>query len=263
MNRQCSESFDYEYRIGFFGGTKVGKTSILKQLVWKIFSQHYEPTLETDLDFVTEYNERTVVCLLIDTCGSNDFPAMRNLSMSKSNAFIVVFSVADTASFETAKHTITEILHSKEETSRTILLVGNKTDLKRKVQWNEARQYCSAINTDQLNCRYIEVCAKDHDDVLNMFHSLLSMFPGNNTDEKRVHTFHRRPSWKKSARAEKNKTQDFEDDEIKHIRSPSLFSLNSFSSDDDIENCNYIEGKERTRKISIKSKKNSKVGKSR
>ncbi|XP_057297968.1 GTP-binding protein Di-Ras2-like [Hydractinia symbiolongicarpus] len=262
MNRQYSESFDYKYRIGLFGGTKVGKTSILKQLVWKIFSQHYEPTLETDLDFVTEFNGRTYVCLLIDTCGSNDFPAMRNLSMSKSNAFIVVFSLTVRASFETAKHTITEIMHSKKETSRVILLVGNKTDLKRKVPSNEARQYCKSISIDKVKCRYIEVCAKDHDDVLNMFHSLLSMFPGNNTDEKRVHTFNRRPSWKISARSDKNMTQEFEQEEVKHIRSPSLFSLNSFSSDDDIENCNYIEGKERTRKISFKRKKHSEVGKS-
>ncbi|XP_057298189.1 ras-related protein RabC-like [Hydractinia symbiolongicarpus] len=250
MSRRPSDALTYNYKIGFLGGTKVGKTSILKQLVWKRFSQHYEPTLETDLDFVTEYKGRTVVCLLIDTCGSNDFPAMRNLCMSKSNAFIVVFSVADPASLETAKHTVTEIMHSKEENSRTILLVGNKTDLKRKVTSDEARQYCKSMNIDKVKCRYIEVCAKDHDDVLNMFHALLSMFPENNISESKTY-FGIKPSWIKPfahdfKEAGHNNTDA---DERLITRSPSLLSLNSFSSDEDISNCNYIEGKKITKRI--------------
>ena len=43
------------------------------------------------------------VCLFIDTCGGNDFPAMRRLEISKGNSFVVVYAIDNRNSFDTCK----------------------------------------------------------------------------------------------------------------------------------------------------------------
>ena len=75
----------FQYLIGIFGPPKVGKTAIVNQLVHKKFTKWYILTTENDIEYVTSYDDSTYVCLLIDACGSNDFPAMRRLAIVKCN----------------------------------------------------------------------------------------------------------------------------------------------------------------------------------
>jgi small GTP-binding protein len=254
---------DNQYRIGFLGACKVGKTSILNQLVFNTFTWDYEPTLETDIDYITKHKENTFYCLLVDTYGGSDFPAMRKLSITRCRSFIVVFSLTDDNTYIEAKRRIDEIRSLKGDGHVNIALVGNKRDVTEgaKIHTEEIYCYCDSLHEDDINCKFIKVSAMDNDDVINMFNMLLNMiapdieFPNSSPWRRR-----RSRSRSGSMQIEKKKSPNncLSEDAIplsKGNRSPSLFSLHNFSSDDDITNFNYTYGEETKRKGLFKKSK--------
>jgi GTPase SAR1 family protein len=72
----------------------VGKTTIVSQFRWGVFIEHYSPT-EAEAFHWDEFEvppDGAIVRLeLIDTCGSREFPAMRQLYMRTCRAFLLVF----------------------------------------------------------------------------------------------------------------------------------------------------------------------------
>ena len=106
-------NFKEKRRIVVMGAAKVGKSSIVHQFLYDRFTPKYRKTIE-DLH-VAEYNLSTGASLtleILDTTGSYEFPAMRALSISNANAFILVYSVGDLESwrrvhelrYEVSKH---------------------------------------------------------------------------------------------------------------------------------------------------------------
>lgn len=57
------------------------------------------------------------------------FPAMRALSISSAEAFILVFDVTSSTSFEDVRTLRDQIHETKGTTQVPIVVVGNKTDL--------------------------------------------------------------------------------------------------------------------------------------
>lgn len=57
------------------------------------------------------------------------FPAMRALSISSADAFILVYDVTDAATFEEARTIRDQIHETKATTAVPIVVVGNKIDL--------------------------------------------------------------------------------------------------------------------------------------
>ena len=122
----------FNYRVTLLGEPHVGKTCILEQLVHKriVTQEEYIPTLETDMEYLHEYKGKTYMCLIVDTAGVQDFPAMRRLSISRANSFIVVFDLSKRDTFEHAKDHLKDVLaQKKDEEHVNIMLVGNKRDL--------------------------------------------------------------------------------------------------------------------------------------
>eukprot|EP01125_Pyxidicula_operculata_P003359 TRINITY_DN1400_c0_g1_i3.p1 TRINITY_DN1400_c0_g1~~TRINITY_DN1400_c0_g1_i3.p1 ORF type:complete len:138 (+),score=13.39 TRINITY_DN1400_c0_g1_i3:186-599(+) len=92
---------------------------------------------------------------ILDTAGSNEFTAMRELYVSRGQGFAIVYSVVNSVTFRDAELICEEIIMKKE--TANIVLVGNKIDLteQRIVSTEEGR--CSA---NRFGCPFLEVSAK-------------------------------------------------------------------------------------------------------
>lgn len=172
-------SYVFEYRITFLGAECVGKSAIINQFIERKFLQKHQPTAEDHLTHVVEHRGNMCVCLLVDTAGSDDFPAMRKLSVTKGNAFIVVYSINDRKSYERAKKFVDEIKQVKEQSAEVkIVLVGNKNDLKneREVSYSEALSYAGSLHEGNVITAFTESSSKNYDSVTEIIQKLLNMF---------------------------------------------------------------------------------------
>ena len=170
-------SYIFEYRIAFMGEDGVGKSALINQIVDKKFLEKYNPTVSNHLTHVVEFEGHLCVCLLVDTAGVDDFPAMRKLAISKGNAFVVVYAVDNRKSFETAKKLIREIklLKSSAEEIR-VVLVGNKNDLSRIVSYKEGLDYSKGIHEGNCVSTFIESSAKERESSVEILYKILNMF---------------------------------------------------------------------------------------
>lgn len=66
---------------------------------------------------------------VLDTAGQEEFSAMREQYMRSGEGFLLVFSVADHASFEELAKFHKQILRVKDRDEFPMLMVGNKADL--------------------------------------------------------------------------------------------------------------------------------------
>ena len=169
----------FHYRIGIFGPPKFGKTAIVNQLIHKKFTKRYIPTTENDIEYITSYGDSTYMCLITDTCGSNDFPAMRRLTIVTCNSFIIVFALDSYDSFLKARKIIYDIIEQKPSEVFHMVLVGNKKENGKCINMKKIHNFCDEIKgrTERITMRLIKVSPKDNDDVSNMFHVVLDLFP--------------------------------------------------------------------------------------
>ncbi|XP_037941200.1 GTP-binding protein Rhes-like [Teleopsis dalmanni] len=83
-------------RVVFMGSARVGKTCIINQFLYDQYHQRYKKTVEEM--HVGEYDTpdgSMLVLEILDTSGSYTFPAMRALSITTSDAFILVYAIDD------------------------------------------------------------------------------------------------------------------------------------------------------------------------
>lgn len=70
-----------------------------------------------------------LVFSVLDTAGQEEFSAMREQYMRSGEGFLLVFSVADHASFDELFKFHKQILRVKDRDEFPMLMVGNKADL--------------------------------------------------------------------------------------------------------------------------------------
>lgn len=90
--------------------------------------------------------------------------------MRERDGFLLVFSLVDPKSLSELVTFIKQIETISENTSPTIILVGNKCDLadQRKVSREEAEQVAQSNG-----CQYFEVSAKTGENIVSVFHALI------------------------------------------------------------------------------------------
>ena len=106
-HRQEEESLP-SIRISIFGDAKVGKTELLHRLFHeaeneekrkhkkkKLFEFHdpYVPTIEDFHLFVFHHKNCTCALEIVDTSGSEQFPAMRQLNVGRSDLIVIMYDV--------------------------------------------------------------------------------------------------------------------------------------------------------------------------
>ena len=121
-------------KLVLLGPGSVGKSAITVQFIQNVFVEQYDPTIEDTYRKHYEIDGSPIILDILDTAGTEQFTAMRDLYMKNGDGFIMVFSLVSDSSFLEISKVRDQILRVKFDDSNTpMILVGNKCDLEERV----------------------------------------------------------------------------------------------------------------------------------
>ncbi|XP_053327309.1 ras-related protein Rap-2c-like [Spea bombifrons] len=163
-------------RLVFLGAAGVGKTALIQRFLYDRFEARHRRTVEEIHCLDPEPGALQLQIEILDTSGSYSFPAMRKLRIQQGDAFALVFSLTDPASFQEVERLREEILRVKGETNVPIVVVGNQTDLFPGVEPGAGQLmalHAAATAELEWESGYIETSAKVNHKVEDVFEELL------------------------------------------------------------------------------------------
>jgi len=160
----------YETRIAVMGAGGVGKSALTIYFVNSKFIEHYDPTIEDSYRKVIEVDGVTWVLEVVDTAGTEQFSAMRDLYMNSCEGFLIVYSVISPATFYEACNIREQACRVKDRDDFPMVLIGNKCDL------NEQRAISTVEGQEMAqkwNCSFLETSVKNNFHVQDCFDNLV------------------------------------------------------------------------------------------
>ncbi|KAI0602761.1 ras small monomeric GTPase [Biscogniauxia sp. FL1348] len=118
-----------EFHVVVLGAGGVGKSCLTAQFVHNEWIESYDPTIEDSYRTQIAVDERQVVLEILDTAGTEQFVAMRDLYMKTGQGFLLVFSITSTSSLNEIAGLRDEIIRIKDDENVPIVICGNKADL--------------------------------------------------------------------------------------------------------------------------------------
>ena len=118
-----------EYKIVVLGSGGVGKSALTVQFVQGIFVEKYDPTIEDSYRKQVEVDGQQSMLEILDTAGTEQFTAMRDLYMKNGQGFVLVYSITAQSTFNDLTDLREQILRVKDAEDIPMVLVGNKCDL--------------------------------------------------------------------------------------------------------------------------------------
>ncbi|XP_047499074.1 ras-related protein Rap-1b-like isoform X1 [Penaeus chinensis] len=159
------------YRVVVMGAAKVGKTAIINQFLYDSFTPKYTRTVEEMHHGEYEVSGMSLTLDILDTSGSYEFPAMRELSVNQADAFILVYAITDADSFQEVRN-LREMIMGTKNKPVPIVVVGNKNDLEeQRAVPTEMAETTVLVNWEN---GFLEASAKDNLNVLHIFKELLN-----------------------------------------------------------------------------------------
>jgi len=157
----------YKLKISLFGPSSVGKTSLLLRYVKDYFSTTLKATIGTNfLVKDIEIDDKNVRLLLWDIGGQKRFAQLRTIYFKGSNAALGVYDITHPQSLLKIPGWIASIKKSVKK-HIPMLLLGNKIDLPREVDREEAEALA-----ERLKCDYLETSAKTGENVGQAFENI-------------------------------------------------------------------------------------------
>jgi len=155
-----------EYKIVVLGSGGVGKSALTVQFVQGIFVEKYDPTIEDSYRKQITVDGQQVMLEILDTAGTEQFTAMRDLYMKNAQGFLLCFSITSQSTVNDLQDLREQILRVKDTDNVPIIIVGNKCDLEddRVVDKDQGKAL-----EKQFNCEYIETSAKNKINVNECF----------------------------------------------------------------------------------------------
>lgn len=151
------------------GNGNVGKTSLIRQFCEGKFEQTRVATIGVDFQTQTvDLPEKTVKLSIWDMAGQDRFQFIRAGFYRGSRASALVYDVTEPESFANLARWRDEILEAVEQQS--FVVVGNKIDLERTQQPQQAQEFA-----DALQAQYLETSALDGSGVAQLFETLAKL----------------------------------------------------------------------------------------
>ncbi|KAK0399567.1 hypothetical protein QR680_003111 [Steinernema hermaphroditum] len=159
-----------EYKIVVLGSGGVGKSALTVQFVQGIFVEKYDPTIEDSYRKQVEVDGQQCMLEILDTAGTEQFTAMRDLYMKNGQGFVLVYSITTQSTFNDLMDLRDQILRVKDTEDVPMILVGNKCDLEdERVVGKDQGQNLAR----QFNSAFLETSAKAKINVHEVFYDLV------------------------------------------------------------------------------------------
>ena len=139
------------FKVILIGPAYSGKSSLIRQYIYKQFNDKYNVTIGFDFDTKKIKIENHILNLQIwDTAGTELYQSLTSSYIRNSHVGIVVFDITKRKGFEECKNWINVYRqYQSREKKELIYLVGNKIDLSeelRVVSKEEGENFCKIIN---------------------------------------------------------------------------------------------------------------------
>jgi Ras-related protein Rap-1A len=170
-----------EYKLVVLGSGGVGKSALTVQFVQGIFVEKYDPTIEDSYRKVVEVDGQQCMLEILDTAGTEQFTAMRDLYMKNGQGFLLVYSITAQSTFNDLQDLREQILRVKDMDEVPMILVGNKCDLEDERVVGKDQGHNLAKNW---NCTFLETSAKSKINVTEIFHDLVRQINRKSPDTK-------------------------------------------------------------------------------
>ncbi|KAI1648314.1 ras-domain-containing protein [Daldinia loculata] len=118
-----------EFHVVVLGAGGVGKSCLTAQFVHNEWIESYDPTIEDSYRTQVAVDGRQVVLEILDTAGTEQFVAMRDLYMKTGQGFLLVYSITSSSSLTELAGLRDEIIRIKDDETVPIVICGNKADL--------------------------------------------------------------------------------------------------------------------------------------
>ena len=167
------------FKITLLGDSSVGKTCLLEQFSDNKFSENTKNTVGVDFKILTLNCSGFIFKVQIwDTAGQERFKSITSNYLRGSDGYIIVYDVTNEESYKNLDYWLGE-LKKNRELSSVISVVGNKSDLDKKVGSSDCKKRFGA---DKFG--YFETSAKTSENVKSMFGYMLREILKNVRSEK-------------------------------------------------------------------------------
>ncbi|KAF8862651.1 ras small monomeric GTPase [Acephala macrosclerotiorum] len=165
MSARTSQRRDYHIVVLGAGG--VGKSCLTAQFVQNVWIESYDPTIEDSYRKQIEVDGRQCMLEILDTAGTEQFTAMRELYMKTGQGFLLVFSITSQSSLSELSELREQIIRIKDDENVPIVIVGNKSDLEEDRVVTRSRAF--AVSQSWGNAPYYETSARRRANVDEVF----------------------------------------------------------------------------------------------
>ncbi|CAJ0748843.1 14892_t:CDS:2, partial [Entrophospora sp. SA101] len=106
-----------DYKLVVLGSGGVGKSAFTVQFVQSMFVERYDPTIEDSYRKKVEIDNRICMLEILDTAGTEQFTAMRDLYLKNGHGFILMFSIIDQSTIHDLVEIREQIIRVKNSTT--------------------------------------------------------------------------------------------------------------------------------------------------
>ena len=159
-----------EYKLVVLGSGGVGKSALTVQFVQGIFVEKYDPTIEDSYRKAVEVDQAQCMLEILDTAGTEQFTAMRDLYMKNGQGFLLVYAITAQSTFADLTELREQILRVKDQDSVPMVLAGNKCDLEDERTVGKDQ---GGTLAKQFSCAFFETSAKAKINVNEIFFDLV------------------------------------------------------------------------------------------
>ena len=131
------DNYDFIFKIVLVGDSGVGKTSIAEKFVDNTFSGGFESTIGVDFKTkIIDVDSKKIKLQIWDTAGQEKFRSITKSYYRAADAMVLVFDLSKKDTYDEIEGLIDEINTTNDNAA--LFLVGNKTDLAREIEKEDA-----------------------------------------------------------------------------------------------------------------------------